>query len=85
LKPSSCEDSGISWVLVALEPLTFTATLFSSQATTPVAMALSMMVEMTSETPRFTFRYAAMLAQSPPASIAIRIATMMLRKPGSQP
>ncbi len=82
-QPSSCEDSGIVLVPIALEPAVRTATFSSSHDTTPVAMALSMIVEMTSETPRLTFRYAAMLAQNPPATIATTIATRMLRTPGS--
>jgi hypothetical protein len=71
-------------VVVALLPTSRTATLLSSQLTTPVAMALSMIVEITSETPRFTLRYAAMLAHSPPATIATMMATMIFSQPGSQ-
>ena len=48
-------------------------------------MALSMIVEMTSETPRLTLSQAAMPAQRPPATIATRMATITLsdaRQPG---
>ena len=43
-------------MLIALLPSWRSATLASSQLTTPVAMALSMIVEITSETPRLTLR-----------------------------
>jgi hypothetical protein len=47
-------------------------------------MALSMIVEMTSLTPRVTRSTAAIPAQSAPTSIATRIATTVLRMPGNQ-
>ena len=48
-------------------------------------MAFSMIVEITSETPRVTLRTPAMAAQAAPPTIAITNATITLSGPGSQP
>ena len=73
------------FVFVAFEPSCLSATLNSSQETTPVAIELSMIELMTSETPRVTLSTAMMPAQAAPTSIASTRAPMTLRKPGSQP
>ena len=48
-------------------------------------MALSMIVEITSETPRLTLSQPAMPAHNAPATTAISSDTKMLSGPGSQP
>ena len=72
-------------VLVTLLPAVESATLDNRKDTRPVAMALSMIVEITSETPRVTLSQPAMPAHNPPVTTAISNATMMLSQPGSQP
>ena len=48
----------------------------------PVAMALSMIVEITSETPRATLRYPAMPAHAPPTATAVAMTTIWLSTGG---
>ena len=48
-------------------------------------MELSMIVEMTSLTPRVTLSRPAIPAHRPPAAMATTMATMMFSQPGSQP
>ena len=48
-----------------------------------MAIAFSMIVEMTSLTPRVTFSTAAMPAQAAPTAIATNSVMMMRRKPGT--
>src|SRR5450756_1153230 len=84
-KPATCEDTGMVLVLVALLPGVESATLDIRKDARPVAMALSMIVEITSETPRVTLSQPAMPAQAAPTTTAIRSETMMLSQPGSQP
>ena len=81
--PPRRDDSGIGCVEIVLLPGCLTATLSSSHCTTPVAIALSMIVLITSEMPRFTLRYAAMPAQMPPATIATTRVSSTLSGPGN--
>ena len=83
VNPGMRLPSGISFVAVMLEPGSFTAALRSRKATSAVAMALSMIVEITSETPRVTRSRPAMPAQAAPTSIAARMAAAVLSQPGS--
>jgi hypothetical protein len=53
-------------VFVTLVPSTVAATRANRKATTPPEIALSMIVEITSETPRATFNHPAMPAPQPP-------------------
>ncbi len=73
--PGTRPDSGIGLVPMLLLPAIGSASrsALSSHATMPVAIVLSMIVEMTSLTPRVTLRIAAIPAHIAPTSIATRM------------
>ena len=64
--------SGITLVSAVRPPLRFRKYVLSSQAVRPVAMKLSMIVEITSLTPRVTFKMPAIAAHAAATSTAIR-------------
>src|SRR5262245_66474002 len=71
--PGTCPDGGIGFVPMLLLPATGTASrsTLSNQAINPVAMKFSMIVEMTSLTPRVTLSTAAIPAHIAPTSTAV--------------
>lgn len=83
--PGNQPDSEISPVVRLFEPSGWTPKFFGriSQATSEVAMAFSMIVETTSETPRVVLRMPMMPYQKAPVNIATSTITRMCSGPGS--